>query len=84
MECGTFRTSVDGKPLCHPEGKYPYRRILGWHAKVSIENAIAQGWIDGSDEMTRSMTNLLEMSDKVSVDVAQARLAAMLGEDFYE
>ena len=41
----TFQ-SISGRCLQHPNGNYPFRRILGWHAKMSYEHAFEQGWID--------------------------------------
>jgi hypothetical protein len=37
--------AIDGKRLCHPPGKFPYRRLLGSHARSCYVNARNRGWI---------------------------------------
>jgi hypothetical protein len=36
---------IDGAQLQHPKNKFPYRRILDYHAKLSFQNAIDQNWL---------------------------------------
>ena len=37
--------NVDGFELQHPSGRFPYRRLLGFHARCSYKNAKEKGWI---------------------------------------
>jgi hypothetical protein len=37
--------SIDGSVLRHPEGVFPFRRILDFHAKMAYKNAITKNWI---------------------------------------
>lgn len=39
---------IQSSVLHHPQQNFPYRRILGWHAKMSYEFALEQGWIDSN------------------------------------
>ncbi len=41
----TFR-DIDSSVLRHPHDKFPYRRILHWHAKMSFAHAKIKGWIN--------------------------------------
>jgi hypothetical protein len=43
---GTTYGSIDGHPLLLPDGVYPFRRILSFHAKCSIKFAKKMGWIE--------------------------------------
>ena len=40
----TFQ-SIDGAELRHPSGKFPYRRLLGFHARCAFAIAREKNWI---------------------------------------
>lgn len=43
--------SIDGRSICHPLDKFPFRRILDFHAKCSFRVAAANGWITQTDTL---------------------------------
>lgn len=51
--------SVDSLVLHLPEGHFPYRRILSFHAKLALSRALARGWI--SDDV--QFESYFNMSD---------------------
>eukprot|EP00128_Syssomonas_multiformis_P001146 Colp12_sorted_trinity150504_noHs@13315 len=42
-------SDIEGKPLCHPPNAIPYRRLLQWHAKCTIERAKRSKWLSNED-----------------------------------
>jgi len=43
---------IDGKPLVHPPGCMPFRRLLSWHAQCSFNVALRRKWIDDTKFQT--------------------------------
>jgi len=42
----TLFKEIIGAELHHPEGHFPFRRILAWHARCCFKIALAKKWID--------------------------------------
>jgi len=51
---------IDGNRLLLPNGKWPFRRILNWHARKSYSAAIHLGWVPANE----LMLDYFELSDK--------------------
>ncbi len=59
---------LDGRPLCLPAGKLPYRRVLALHAREAIAHAKKEYQFETSEEDARAMQEALQLSDRVSRD----------------
>jgi hypothetical protein len=55
---------IDGFILQHPPKKFPYRRLLGFHAKCSYKNALKNNWI--SDEDAQGFVEFCNISETAS------------------
>lgn len=60
----TFR-EIDGSHLCHPASKFPYRRLLNFHAVCSYKHAKEQGWSTIGD--LDVVQSFFELSDGASM-----------------
>jgi hypothetical protein len=56
---------IDGKQLLHPNGKYPFRRLLSFHARCSYKFAKEKGWITA--EIEALFEPYHDLSDTASV-----------------
>jgi hypothetical protein len=60
----TFR-HINDTYLGHPKRKYPYRRLLSFHARCSFRLAREKSWISAQEE--ESFTPYHDLSDTASV-----------------
>ncbi len=42
---GKTFADINGQPLQHPKNKFPYRRLLSFHAQCSFKSAREKNWI---------------------------------------
>ena len=68
--------NVHGRPLLAPSGKYPFRRLLAFHARASFNRALRAKWI--SDDEFKQFHDFLRLSEG-AVDPAR-ELEDILGE----
>jgi len=59
-----YLCECDGKPLILPDDRFPFRRLLNFHARCAFEHAIEREWINASDYDT----DIFDLSDVASVD----------------
>jgi hypothetical protein len=67
---------IHGRPLLAPAGKYPFRRLLAFHARASFNRALRAKWI--SDDEFKQFHDFLRLSEG-AVDPAR-ELEDILGE----
>jgi hypothetical protein len=61
----TTFADIDGGQLSHPNGKYPFRRLLSFHARCSYKFAKEKGWITA--EIEAQFKPYHDLSDTASV-----------------
>jgi len=60
---------INGAVLQFPTGKFPYRRILNWHAKLAYEEAFSRMWInDNTFQLYQDYGNLSEDASNPDYD----------------
>ena len=69
-------SDIQGKPLLTPEGHYPFRRVLAFHARASFHRALRAKWI--TDDEFKQFEDFLRLSEG-AVDPAR-ELEDILGE----
>ena len=71
--------ALEGKALQYPQGNMPYRRILGFHAKVAFDYALRQNWITPEvHQQFQDFTTVSEGATAPRVSETAAKLAELI------
>jgi len=71
----TFQ-DINGAELQHPPNNFPFRRLLSFHAEVSLKHALARNWID--EEKYKTYT---DWNDNLSNEASEPELDIDWDED---